>query len=207
MKKLDINKLRKNFETHEATLVMNNDRYTAIDWRRADGSSDYYVNYIIDKKRGSLIVSGDLGDSIATWYNPLAVKELSNFIRNNIYYYIEKIQCSSDLYVWDSGDIVQDIISNLGEDVIEEYINDPNGCSEIENLVEFTEFLDDEVCNSEISDRFIPTKDLEEVIGNIYPDYWEWLYDCGKTVSPRVYLWAIGLDMAVKQLESEGVEL
>ena len=92
MKKIDINKLRKNFETHKATLVMNNDRYTAIDWRRADGSGDYYVNYIIDKKRGSLIVSGDLGDSIATWYNPLTVKKLSNFIRNNVDYYIKKIQ-------------------------------------------------------------------------------------------------------------------
>lgn len=46
---------------HKATLVQNTDRYTVIDWRKADGSGDYYVNYIIDKKRGSLIISGDLG--------------------------------------------------------------------------------------------------------------------------------------------------
>ena len=46
---------------HKATLVQDTDRYTVIDWKKADGGGDYYVNYIIDKKRGSLIISGDLG--------------------------------------------------------------------------------------------------------------------------------------------------
>ena len=43
----------KDFERrgHKATLVQNTDRYTVIDWRKADGSGDYYVSYIIDKKR------------------------------------------------------------------------------------------------------------------------------------------------------------
>lgn len=27
---------------HKATLVQNTDRYTVIDWRKADGSGDYY---------------------------------------------------------------------------------------------------------------------------------------------------------------------
>lgn len=48
----------KGFATHKATLIQNTDRFLIIDWRRADGSGDYYVNYIVDKKRGSLIVSG-----------------------------------------------------------------------------------------------------------------------------------------------------
>ena len=54
------------FAMHKATLVQDTDRYLIIDWRRADGSEEYYVNYILDKERGSLIVSGDLGSSIAT---------------------------------------------------------------------------------------------------------------------------------------------
>lgn len=57
------------FATHKAKLIQNTECYLIIDWRRADRSNDYYVNYIVDKERGSLIVSGDLGDSIATWYN------------------------------------------------------------------------------------------------------------------------------------------
>lgn len=205
--RVSIDKLKANFETHKATLVMNNDRYTAIDWRRSDGSSDCYVNYIIDKEMGSLIVSGDLGDSIATWYNPLTVKKICGFIRNDIYYYVSKFQCSSDLYVWNREDVVEDIIANLGESLIEGCISDPDGCLDFDDIAEFTDYLKDEVYESEISGGFIPTEDLKETISHIDPEFDYWLYDCGKAISLRVYLWAIGLDMAVKQLESEGVEL
>lgn len=58
--------IRKNcqerFANHKATLIQDTDRYLAIDWRKGNGSGDYYVNYILDKKRGNIIISGDLGD-------------------------------------------------------------------------------------------------------------------------------------------------
>ena len=62
MTKERIAKFCEKFNTHKATLIQDTDRYLIIDWRRADGSGDYYVNYIVDKKRGNLIVSGDLGE-------------------------------------------------------------------------------------------------------------------------------------------------
>ena len=55
------------------------------------------MNYIVDKKRGSLIVSGDLGDSIATWYNEIKPSNLKNYVKNDIEYYISKIQTASNL--------------------------------------------------------------------------------------------------------------
>lgn len=67
---------KENFSSHKAELIQDTERYFAVDWRKEDGSGDYYVNYILDKKRGSLIISGDLGDCIATWYNPTALKWL-----------------------------------------------------------------------------------------------------------------------------------
>lgn len=70
----------KQFATHKATLIQDTDRYFAADWRRSDGSGDYYANFIVDKKRGSLIISGDLGDCIATWYNELTPAKLCGFI-------------------------------------------------------------------------------------------------------------------------------
>ena len=71
-----LNKCKERFAAHKATLIQDTDRYMIIDWRKADGSIDYYVNYILDKKRGSLIISGDLGDCIATWYDPVKPNEL-----------------------------------------------------------------------------------------------------------------------------------
>ena len=88
MTKERIAKFCEKFNTHKATLIQDTDRYLIIDWRRADGSGDYYVNYIVDKKRGSLIVSGDLGDSIATWYNKIKPSDLKNYVKNDIGYSI-----------------------------------------------------------------------------------------------------------------------
>ena len=82
MTKERIAKFCEKFNTHKATLIQDTDRYLIIDWRRADGSGDYYVNYIVDKKRGNLIVSGDLGDSIATWYNKIKPSDLKNYVKN-----------------------------------------------------------------------------------------------------------------------------
>ena len=113
MTKERIAKFCEKFNTHKATLIQDTDRYLIIDWRRADGSGDYYVNYIVDKKRGNLIVSGDLGDSIATWYNKIKPSNLKNYVKNDIEYYISKIQTASDLFCYDEKNVVESIKYNL----------------------------------------------------------------------------------------------
>lgn len=187
----------RNFATHKADLIQNTDRYCIIDWRREDGSSNHYINYIVDKARGSLIVSGDLGDSIATWYNPLDPAKLKQYIYNDIDYYISKIQCSSDLYNCDQDDVIKDIKHCLDEDDVLEYVEESD---RFEDDDEFWEFVEDEVSESVYNNEFIPTRELREVLEGIECDSWEWFSSCGRRVSPRVYLWAEGFYMACEQL-------
>lgn len=187
----------RNFATHKATLIQNSDRYCIIDWRRADGSGNYYVNYIVDKARGSLIVSGDLGDSIATWYNSLDPAELKNYIHNDVNYYIGKIQCSSDLYDCDEEDVVEEIKRQLDASEVLEYIEESN---RFDDEDEFWEFVEDEVSDGVYRDMFIPSQELRDVIEEIECDSCEWLGDCGKSINVRVYLWAEGFYMACDQL-------
>lgn len=187
----------RNFATHKAELIQNTDRYCIIDWRREDGSSNHYVNYIVDKARGSLIVSGDLGDSIATWYNPLDPSELKGYIYNDVDYYISKIQCSSDLYNYDKDDVVNEIKRHLDASDILEYVEESD---RFEDDDEFWEFVEDEVSESVYNNEFIPTQELREVLEEIECDSWEWFSSCGRRVSPRVYLWAEGFYMACEQL-------
>lgn len=193
------------FSTHKATLVQNTDRYLIIDWRREDGSSNYYVNYIVDKQRGSFIVSGDLGDSIATWYNKINPSDIKNWIKNDIGYYVSKMQCTSDKYVCDDEEIIADIKDNLELEDIDELIDAFNE--------HFNDFVDDgdenelweqlkhEVCECIYGSKFIPSKSLEEFISTFDDDYWAWLYDCGKRIHMRVHLWANGFYNACKQLK------
>lgn len=188
---------RKHFATHKATLIQDTERYFAMDWRRSDGSVDYYVNYILDKKRGSLIISGDLGDCIATWYNNVSAENMRSHI-NSIDYFMSKFQCTSDDYIYDEDDIVADI-----RKIITERSYDTSYCCERNCLdeSELWEEIKHEVCNSIRSRRlFVPTERLTEIIGEIDDDYLEWLGDCGKEISMRVYLWVVGFQMACDQL-------
>lgn len=183
------------FSTHKATLIQDTDRYCIIDWRRADGSGDYYVNYIVDKKRGSLVVSGDVGDSIATWYNPIKVSSLKCYL-NDIDYYISKMQCASDKYRFDDDDIITDIKEHFSECEIEIDAELYNYDSE----EEFWEDLESEIADSGIGYEFHPTERLRDIISEYDDYYYEWLFDCGRRIDMRVYLWAVGFQMACEQL-------
>lgn len=188
----------KAFETHKATLIQDTDRYLIIDWRKADGSGDYYVNYIVDKKRGSLIVSGDLGDSIATWYNPITPQNLKNYVWN-VDYYMGKFQCASNKYKIEKETILEDIKKNLFYDD-EDIIDDFDLYTDYEDEHEFWDDMEDKIEESIRNNEFIPTEELTELIEKFDEDYFEWLYDCGKRTHIRVYLWAVGFNMACEQL-------
>ena len=181
---------------HKATLIQNSDRYTIIDWRRSDGSGEYYVNYIIDRKRGSLVISGDLGDCIATWYNPNSVHNITEYIRS-VYYFIGKFQCSSDKFEYDEDKILDDIKEELHEC----RVNFDNA----EFQDDWDEFQDDYV-NYVNQYGFFPNggvaEFLEKYLGD---DWWDGSDTWGRRVSPRVYLWIAGLNMAVDQLTEAGL--
>ena len=103
-----LNKCKERFAAHKATLIQDTDRYMIIDWRKADGSIDYYVNYILDKKRGNLIISGDLGDCIATWYNAVSPRQMRSYLKD-VHYFTSKFQCSTDKYIYDPDSAFEDI--------------------------------------------------------------------------------------------------
>lgn len=192
----------KGFATHKATLIQNTDRFLIIDWRRADGSGDYYVNYIVDKKRGSLIVSGDLGDSIATWYNHINASDLKCWVKNDIGYYISKLQCYSNLYYYESENIIADIKEELKNTDVDDLINAYNqhGSYYADTGEEVWENLEDELSSCIYGNHFQPSDYVKDFLYKLDPDYWEWLYDCGKRIHPRVYLWADGFYRACNQL-------
>lgn len=195
-------KLRKKFATHKATLIQDTERFLIIDWRRADGSGDYYVNYIVDKKRGSLIVSGDLGDSIATWYNPLTAKKIKSFIHKDIEYYVKKLQCASDKYYYDKDNIVADLkdyLQDCDDDELIAAYNEHDNYS-IESTSELWDALEDEVSDCIYGDKFVPSESIRNFCLELNANYWEWLYSCGERIHPRVYLWAEGFYMACEQL-------
>lgn len=190
---------KERFSTHKATIVTDTDRYLAIDWRREDGGIEYYINFVIDKKRGAFIVSGDLGESIALWYNKLEPSNLKCYI-TDVGYYIEKIQCASDLYNYSDESVMEDLKATFEADEIIENADHIN----YDDLGDFYDFddLEDEVADCIINNVFIPSDRLIDILRNFGYSDLMWVYDSriGQRISGRVHLWQIGFKMACEQL-------
>lgn len=190
---------KERFSTHKATIITDTDRYLAIDWRRADGGIEYYINFIIDKQRGAFIVSGDLGESIALWYNKLEPSNLNCYI-TDVGYYIEKIQCASDLYNYSDESVMEDLKATFEADEIIENADLIN----YDDLGDFYNFddLEDEVADCIICNQFIPSERLIDILRDFGYSDMMWIYEShiGRRISGRVYLWQIGFKMACEQL-------
>lgn len=191
----------RHFKNFRAKLVVDTDDFTVIDWRNADGSGDYYINFMIDKRRGSLHVDGDLGSSIATWYNRLDAGKLKSYIKD-VGYYMGKFQCTSDKYCYDSDDAFSDFEDYAGIESIEAYIETSD---EYDNYADFKYDVIEEIENSMRGKNFIPTDRLYEIASEIDADAFEWISSIGQSIDGRVYLWAIGFNMAVTQLEEGAI--
>lgn len=190
------------FKNHEAKLLINTEDFTVIDWRNADGRSDYYINFIVDKRRGSLHVDGDLGSSIATWYNRLEISNLKSYIYNDVGYYMGKFQCASDKYCYDEDDAFLEFEEYVGKDNIEDYLE---SSEEYDDYEEFKTDVTDEICNSMRGKDFVVTNRLYEIATEFDADAFEWISSIGQSIDGRVYLWAIGFNMAIEQLQKGGL--
>lgn len=191
------------FVTHKATLIQDTDRYFAADYRRADGRSINYINFIVDKERGSLIISGDLGDCIATWYNPLTPQKLNSYIRNNEYCFAEKVQCSTVLWRYNSDKAYREICNMLAKD--EEDFRDFD-IPDIHDLLSQDEFWDElreEVNKSYAPTEFHPTERLQDLVETAYHNS-KRLYRCGRSLDLRIYLWLYAFDDVCRQIFGEG---
>lgn len=186
------------FETHKASLIQNTDRYFAADYRKANGDIHYYINFILDKERGSLIISGDLGDCIATWSNKLTPQKLNTYIRNDCDYFISKIQTSTDMYDYDPDDAYAEIVTSLTENRFEipygyEYLSEE----------EFFEELKEEVHKSYCHDQYHVTETLYDMMTAVNPDCVESFPFYGRSVDMRIHLWLYAFNEVCNQLLPE----
>ena len=69
----------------EPKLILEDDNFFIMDWRDKHGSGNLATRYIVDKKKGDLIIKGDAGDCIASWYNEVTPEKLVSYINSTGY--------------------------------------------------------------------------------------------------------------------------
>lgn len=196
-----IAKARKAFEEkhHKAALVANDARYTIIDWKRADGGADFGVTYIVDKQHGTLLISGDLGSCMANWHAANHVADIAAYVRDADYF-IEKMECTTAKYHYEIVAVLEDLLNEIEESGVDTH--------DLEFQEQWELFRRD--VNVSETSGIIPDTDscrhfLDYYLDDGWNDWAEELPDFGRRVAYRVYLWSVGFQMAVKQLQEEGL--
>lgn len=182
---------------HKAVLVQNADRFCVIDWGAENGSSDYYVSYILDKEQGNLCIAGDLGSCIASWYHDCRVHDFVQYVED-ARYFIGKMACTTNKCRYDDQDVLDDIKGTLAEYASDEADDFRKGWDEFAELA--PDCIDDQT-------GFHPDEYMRDYLDKYLDtdDWWEWIPSWERSIDQKVFLWAEGLIMAVSQLEEEGL--
>lgn len=192
---------------HTATPVLINDDFWIVDWKKAEGGSDYAVRYIIDLQNGNLIITGDLGDCVASWYSRVTPKGMAKYV-NSIDYFIEKMQCTSDKYTYEWDDIKRDLRDIKKEylDNIDDYdiYGDEDRDDRWNHIEDDFEELQSILADINVNEHMTFPMEYVDIVEKYNTDWWESDFaDVGKRINPRVYLWAVGLQMAYKEVSGE----
>ena len=180
------------FENHVAKVILDNEDYFVLDWRKDDNTSDFYVNYILDRKNGIFHITGDLGACFANLRRNASPEQVLDSMKN-LDAFVKSFECSTDSYT-----ITEEAIEKGIEEIKQELLL--TDCFWESELVEdfkrlkwyFFESLHESAVNFEIP-CFI---DLMEKYSD---DWFETFGEVGKTVHPRVEAWVKGYELALKQ--------
>lgn len=191
------------FKNHDATIVEDTDSLISIDFRNKSGSSSYYVNYIIDKRYGTLIIKGDIGYCIAEWSHPQDASSIKSLIKDDPEYFISKFATSTDKTYYDEDKLYSDIMELVSDTQLEDarfmwdsacHRNDDDENYTFEDDLKYSIHWSVFRSESKISD------DLHAfALDYLDIDLYEMPY-IGEAIAPRVYLWIFGYLMACEQL-------
>ena len=187
------------FSFHKATYKVL-DGIDTLEFSRPD-SICYSLRVVFDHEHGnSVYICGNLGEAVIYPTCPATLKGMaecftrrdeSGNIHVNCGYFLEKVRASSDRYCWDYDTFIQDFKERCKEkgidsadDFIDEHTGIWNDGVEVDNV-------------KGITLSYNAKRDLEEIDS----DYWEWVYDCGKRVSPRIILWLVAMRLAYEAVK------
>lgn len=188
----------------EPKLILEDDNFFIMDWRDKHGSGNLATRYIVDKKKGDLIIKGDAGDCIASWYNEVTPEDLVHYI-DSTDYFIGKMQCSTNKYSYHYKDVEEDL-KEIKQECLK-MLQEDNLLAEVteEELEEDFQQMQDMLDDMSLSECSQYPEDLINLIGKYDPDWWEGKFSrLGKRIDKRVYLWTYGYQEGVERLRGQG---
>lgn len=189
---------KEKFKNHAASYVEYSSNLAVLDWRNKNGSSNYYIRYVFDGN--NLYISGDVGTAVVRLTEKATLATLAGYL-NRINYFSEKIECSSDLYMYDYATATKVLEKHLIDVLDDEEYDDPDDKQTA--LEERYDLISDLTVCLDQYNGWTVGNDLIERLAEIDADYVEWLYSAGREYHPRISYWLCGLYLAFHQFKNE----
>lgn len=106
-------------ERFEARVRTSNKDIFHFDWVNVD-TGNLSTSYLVDLKKGYLIIYGDSDCCIASWFHRVELTDVKAYLRSQSYF-VEKILTSERLYTYNNEDVEEDI-EDLRKDALDEGI-------------------------------------------------------------------------------------
>ena len=191
------NRVKKDFENHEAVIIGRTDKCTIIDWQNRNGSGINRIRYIFDTQQGDIVITGDLGTAVFSWHNGQPVTNLLGYAKD-IHYFISKAVTATDLFTFDDNDVIKDLeeaCRKAVEDSEDKYWSSEHN-NAWEGLVEEINDGNYSLIDDDILNPHLKFSDCMMEFLDYFDDEWyekaEFCY-AGKRIAPRVFYWAAGL--------------
>lgn len=182
-----------------------------LDFRKPD-SIEYALRIVFDNERGGRVyISGDIGEAVVYPTCAATLEDMARcFTRRepdgslevNEHYFLEKVRATSDKFVWSPEEFEKDFRDRCREcgadpDFVDEFMEERFGETFCGVWVGADGIHIDDTKGITIDD------DIREVLENrVDRDCWEWFYDCGKRINPRVIMWLVAMRLAWEQVDA-----
>ncbi len=185
----DIERQKEHFKNHVATLT-DMDNIKVLDFKKPD-SNEYRIRFLFEEDYCILHISGDLGALTATNVRNMTFDRFHEFM-DNPNYFREKIDCiERDLWYWDEDLAKKQLAERL--DWYEPAFGEPSLDDVIDDAMQYFSY---EKGMGEMA---------REVISELDPDCFEWLYRIGRYSSGILEVYLLAFKMAIEQLNNKTI--
>lgn len=183
----------KDWQRSDITASCTENGILGLEWKNRNGNGIYRSRYIVDLERGNIIITGDCGSAIACFSNSLMVEQLSGLV-SNIGYFAEKIRCGEGMFTYEPEDIEEDL------QFAEECWRKKHHENWSDTITDSIKRLRAWFSENEVTGTDYP-KEICDILEEMDPNWRHAVYlRFGKRLSARVYMWQIGLQMALEQI-------
>jgi len=188
----------------KATLTTLSPDVQIFDWKRPN-TGVYSVHAVFDRNR--VYITGDLGSAVVELTEKATLETLSEYYQIPEYF-VEKIQCATDMYSYDLDEAKEELESRLKRIMGDFRTKNPGNAAAARDVqTELNEIRRALINSATPSGGLLEDCVAARRLCKYDPHVEEWLFYAGRVVATRVLLWLAAFELAQEYIDTHSQEV